>query len=225
MFLGYALADDAGVILPLSRWIAKEIDALPETSAPRPSRSVPIAVFISGGGRTLENIDDAIRRGDLAATIELVVASKECPGADFARRRGYTTVVDGRLDAVNEVERLLNDSGADWVVLAGYVRLLPIPDRWRGRVVNIHPSLLPLHGGRGMYGQRVHEAVLRAGDAESGCTVHLADGEYDRGEIIAQASCPVYPDDTPKTLASRVFELETDLYPKALAKLFAERTG
>ena len=186
-------------------------------------------MFISGGGRTLENIDDAIRRGDLAATIELVVASKECPGADFARRRGYTTGVDGRLDAVNEVERLLNDSGADWGVLAGYVRLLPIPDRWRGRVVNIHPSLLPLHGGRGMYGQRVHEAVLRAGDAESGCTVHLADGEYDRGEIIANffglGSQRMHPDDTPKTLASRVFELETDLYPKALAKLFAERTG
>jgi phosphoribosylglycinamide formyltransferase-1 len=198
-------------------------DQSPDVPATPLARDVPIAVFVSGGGRTLKNLDGAIHRGDLPARIVLVVASKECPGAEFARERGYTTVVDGRLDDVATVERLLSDTGARWVVLAGYVRLLPIPERWKGRVVNIHPSLLPRHGGQGMYGQRVHEAVLGAGDAESGCTVHLADGEYDRGEIIAQARCPVYPEDTVQTLASRVFELETELYPKALSKLLRER--
>ena len=186
-------------------------------------QGVGIAVFVSGGGRTLKNLDSAIQRGELPARIVLVVASKECPGAEFARERGYHTVVDGALDDVSVVEAMLADAGAEWVILAGYVRLVPIPAQWRGRVVNIHPALLPRHGGKGMYGQRVHAAVLEAGDAESGCTVHLADGEYDRGDILAQARCPVLPDDTPQTLASRVFELETELYPRALAKLFADR--
>lgn len=181
---------------------------------------IPIAAFVSGGGRTLRNIASAIDDGTVPARIVLVVATRECPGAAFARERGIRTVIDGSLDSASEVGDLLRESGAAWAVLAGYVRLLPIPDEYRGRVVNIHPSLLPRHGGQGMYGTRVHRAVLAAGDETSGCTVHLADGEYDRGEIVAQASCPVLPGDTPESLAARVFELETRLYPKALAGLF-----
>jgi phosphoribosylglycinamide formyltransferase-1 len=196
-------------------------DSTPDASSdPGP---VPIAIFVSGGGRTLRNIAQRIEAGELPAKITLVVASKECPGADFAREKGIRTVIQGRFETPDAVGDILRGAGAEWVVLAGYVRLLPIPEDYRGRVVNIHPSLLPKHGGQGMYGQRVHAAVIRAGEPVSGCTVHLADGEYDRGEIIAQASCPVLSDDTPETLAARVFELETDLYPKALAELFRNR--
>lgn len=182
-----------------------------------------IAVLVSGSGRTLKNIVAAIESGALHAWVVLVVASKECPGAEFARGRGITTIVNDRLDTAEEVGDLFDEYRIDWAVLAGYVRLLPIPERYLGRVVNIHPALLPRHGGRGMYGLRVHAAVIDAGDIQSGCTVHLADGAYDRGEIIAQAQCAVEPGDTPESLASRVFALETELYPKALSKLFASR--
>lgn len=185
------------------------------------SPPAPIAVFISGSGRTLRNLCLAIEEERLSARIVLVVASKECPGADFARQQGIRTLVRGTLESPEAVGDLLRSAGAEWAVLAGYVRLMPIPEDYRGRVVNIHPALLPRHGGKGMYGLRVHAAVLEAGDTQSGCTVHLADGEYDRGETIAQATCPVLPDDTPEALAARVFALETDLYPKALAQLFA----
>lgn len=184
---------------------------------------MPIAVFVSGGGRTLRNIADRIEAGELPAKIVLVVASKECPGAEFARSKGIRTLVEHQFETPDSVGKLLREAGAEWAVLAGYVRLLPIPDEFRGRVVNIHPSLLPKHGGQGMYGQRVHAAVIEAGETTSGCTVHLAEGEYDRGKILAQASCPVLPDDTAETLASRVFQLETELYPKALAELFSNR--
>lgn len=184
-----------------------------------------VAVFLSGGGRTLRYLARAIEEGELPAEIVLVVASKECPGAAFAREIGVPTVVAPQLDTVEAVEAVLAPVEPDWVILAGYIRLLPIPDRYRGRVVNIHPSLLPRHGGRGMYGLRVHAAALEAGDTQSGCTVHLADGVYDRGEIIAQARCPVLPGDTPETLASRVFEQETRLYPRALLKLWSRTEG
>ncbi|MGH7133160.1 MAG: formyltransferase family protein, partial [Phycisphaerales bacterium] len=115
--------------------------------------------------------------------------------------------------------RLLADHRVDLVVLAGYLTRLEIPPAYRGRIVNIHPALLPAHGGHGMYGRRVHEAVLAAGDTESGCTVHLVDDEYDRGPIIAQTRVPVLKGDIPETLAARVFEAECATYPAALAKL------
>jgi phosphoribosylglycinamide formyltransferase-1 len=114
---------------------------------------------------------------------------------------------------------VLDEHRIDWVVLAGYLKLVDIPASYRGRVVNIHPALLPDFGGAGMHGHRVHEAVLAAGRAESGCTVHLCDEVYDRGRVILQKRCPVLPDDTPETLAARVFELEKAAYPEALAGL------
>jgi len=198
------------------------LENLPHSqSAPANPEPPRIAVFVSGSGRTLRNLVASTETGALSATVVLVVASKECPGADFARGRGIATRVNCGLDSEHEVGGLLDEFGVDWAVLAGYVRLLPIPERYRGRVVNIHPSLLPRHGGQGMYGLRVHASVIESGDTESGCTVHLADGAYDRGEIVAQAKCAVEPGDTPESLASRVFALETDLYPKALTKLFA----
>jgi phosphoribosylglycinamide formyltransferase 1 len=121
--------------------------------------------------------------------------------------------------------RELETAAADLVVLAGYLRRVPaeVVAAYRGRVVNIHPALLPRHGGRGMYGRRVHETVLAAGDASSGATVHLVTEEYDRGPILGQAQVPVLPGDTPETLAARVLEVEHRLLPAAV--LAAARAG
>jgi len=186
-----------------------------------PQERAPIAVFLSGSGRTLVNLADRIAAGELPARIVLAVASRECLGAQRARERDIPTrVVEGDL-APGELSRLLEEAGAQWVVLAGYTRLLPIPPGFEGRVVNIHPALLPKFGGPGMFGPRVHQAVIDAGETESGCTVHLCDDRYDAGPIVLQKRCPVLPNDTPEELAARVFELEREAYPEALRGLIA----
>jgi folate-dependent phosphoribosylglycinamide formyltransferase PurN len=108
--------------------------------------------------------------------------------------------------------------GSDWICLAGFLRLLPesVVDRWNGKILNIHPALLPKFGGKGMYGMHVHEAVIAAGETESGCSVHYVTKEYDEGAVMMQARCPVEPNDTPETLAARVLTLEHETYFKAL---------
>lgn len=189
----------------------------------KPSAHPRVAAFVSGGGRTLANLFQRIDAGTLNAEVSLVVASRECRGAEIARERGVPTEVIPWRDHTREsVGRLLQSAGARLGVLAGYLHLLPIPEGYRGRVVNIHPSLLPDFGGPGMYGKRVHEAVLKSGATQTGCTAHLCDDEYDRGPIVAQATCPVLPDDTVIALAARVFALELDLYPRAIAGLLAK---
>lgn len=178
-----------------------------------------LAVLISGSGRTLLNLVDRIEEGTLSARIELVIASRECVGAERARNRGLRVIVrPGPLDA-EWFGKVLAENNVDWIILAGYLQLAPIPPGYEGRMVNIHPALLPRHGGPGMYGMRVHRAVLRAGDTESGCTVHLCDGQYDTGPIVLQRTCAVEPGDTPETLAARVFALELEALPAALQSL------
>ncbi len=185
------------------------------------SGGVPrLAVYLSGGGRTLLNLHDEILAGRLRATIKLVVASRQCAGAERARARGLRTMVIQGVIPRGDNAALLRECGIDWVILAGYLKLFQIPPAYAGRVVNIHPALLPKFGGPGMYGHHVHEAVLRAGETESGCTVHLCDDEFDRGRILLQRRCPVLPGDTPDTLAARVFACETEAYPQALRELF-----
>ena len=182
-----------------------------------------LAVFLSGSGRTLINLADRIDAGEIPATIAAVIASRECLGAERARERGFETrIVPGNLTA-DEVEKLLNDARADFAVLAGYLRLLGVPESFRGRMVNIHPALLPGFGGHGMYGDRVHQSVIDAGCKVSGCTVHFCDDRYDTGPIIAQACCEVRDDDTAHTLGKRVFELETELYPRAIRMMVEGR--
>ena len=189
----------------------------------RPDMKLPrLAVFLSGGGRTLLNIDDRIKAGELHAQIPLVVASRACAGADRAAARGLHTVILPRLFGEPELIALLDAHKIDLVVLAGFLRLMPIPAAYEGRIINIHPSLLPKHGGPGMYGHFVHEAVLRSGDTESGCTVHLCTPEYDKGRILVQRRCPVMANDTPDTLASRVFEQELLAMPEAIQIRLAE---
>jgi len=183
---------------------------------PRPAR---LAVMLSGSGRTLVNLVERIRAGALPAEIALVIASKECMGAQRAREAGLNTVVEAGVIPAERLAALLAPHAIDWIILAGYLKLVRIPDAYRGRIVNIHPALLPAFGGAGMYGHRVHEAVLAAGSKESGCTVHLCDGEFDRGQILLQRRCPVLPDDTPESLATRVFELEKEAYPAAIRGL------
>jgi phosphoribosylglycinamide formyltransferase 1 len=188
------------------------------TPMPSPAR---IAVFLSGSGRTLVNLHDAIGRDELDATVALVVASRDCVGAERAREHGLRTIVHNAEFSPDELDALVRAHDIEWIVLAGYLRLLPITPALEGRVVNIHPALLPAFGGPGMHGLRVHRAVLDAGCKVSGCTVHLCDDRYDTGPILAQRACEVRDDDTPETLAARVFELERALYPLTLARLVA----
>lgn len=180
-----------------------------------------LLVLLSGSGRTLVNLVATIERGELDASVSMVVGSKECLGLDRARERGIPTrVVAGEIPAA-ALDELAREADADWVVLAGYLKLVRIPERLRGRVVNIHPALLPDFGGPGMYGLRVHQAVLDAGRTESGCTVHICDDRFDTGPVVLRERCPVLPGDDADSLAARVFERECAAYPKALQLLIS----
>lgn len=181
-----------------------------------------LAVLLSGTGRTLDNLLAHIRRGTLPARVGLVLASRECPGAAIARSAGIPVLVEPARLSAARLESALRQHDIDLVVLAGYLHLVSIPESYRGRVVNMHPALLPAFGGPGMFGLRVHRAVIDAGAHTSGCTVHLCGDEYDTGPILLQRSCPVLPGDTPETLAARVFELEREAYPEALATLIRQ---
>lgn len=184
-----------------------------------------LAVLISGGGRTLLNLADAIDSGSLEAEIRVVIASKSCLGAERARaRRLPVLVVPGVID-VTVLSRMLADHSAEWLVLAGYVKYLNVPPGFEGRAVNIHPALLPAFGGKGMYGDRVHQAVIDAGCKVSGCTVHMVDAEFDHGPIVAQQACEVRDDDTAESLGARVFEVERAVYPLALSRLISGRVS
>ncbi len=175
-----------------------------------------LAIFLSGGGRTALNIADAIDKGEIDAEIAIVVASKPCAGHDRCEARGLPVIIERGEIPEARLTEILRESRADLVCLAGYLKLMPIPAGWEGRVLNIHPSLLPKHGGPGMFGDRVHRSVIESGEPISGCTVHICDGEFDRGPIVLQKSCEVLPGDTPETLASRVFSVECETYPEAI---------
>lgn len=188
---------------------------------------IRLGVLISGSGRTLQNFIDLIRDGRLDAEVAVVISSlSKVKGVDLAKAAGLPIEIVRKqdhpdIDAFSDrIVGTLDAHAVDLVCLAGWTCLWRLPRRWFGRVMNIHPALLPKYGGKGFYGHHVHEAVLAAGDAESGCTVHFANNEYDAGPIILQRRCPVRPDDTPDALAARVFEQELLAYPEAV-RLFA----
>jgi len=187
---------------------------------------VRLGVMLSGSGRTLDNLMSRIDSGELDATIPVVIASKECLGAQKARDAGIETHVHGKRVQPEWLDSICETHEIDLIVLAGYLKLVPITDRVRHRVINIHPALLPSFGGKGMHGHHVHAAVIDAAQrgelSESGCTVHFADEQYDTGSVIVQKRCPVHASDTPDDLAARVFELECAAYPEAI-KLLIER--
>lgn len=186
-------------------------------------------VLLSGGGRTLANLLAREADGQLPLTIEAVVSSR--PGAggiEVAREDGRPVAVFARRDYADPAAH--NAAINDWlrqfdpqiIILAGYLCYYQKPTDFAGPVVNIHPALLPRFGGKGFYGQRVHEAVLAAGETESGCTVHLVDEVYDHGRILGQKRVPVLPGDTAADLAARVFAAECELYPAVLTKLVSD---
>ncbi len=174
-----------------------------------------LAVAISGRGSNLAALLAALPAGS-PAEVALVLSNRPAAGGlEIARQHTLPTVVlADPADATAWLDAL-SEHRIDLVVLAGYLKLVPpaVVHRYRGRMINIHPALLPAFGGPGMYGHRVHEAVLALGAAVSGATVHLVDEVYDRGPILAQARVPVLPGDTPETLAERVLELEHRLLP------------
>ncbi|MFW6031807.1 MAG: phosphoribosylglycinamide formyltransferase [Phycisphaeraceae bacterium] len=190
---------------------------------------IRLAVLLSGGGTTMQNLADEIAAGRLRAKISVVIASNDqAYGLKRAEKLKVPSFVvprteyDTAEDFSDHLFDLVRDAGADLVCLAGFLSLLAIPDDFVNRVINIHPSLLPAFGGKGMYGRRVHEAVIETGCKVSGCTVHFANQEYDRGPILIQRTCPVEEDDTPDTLAARVGEQEHIAYPEAI-RLIAQR--
>lgn len=187
---------------------------------------VKAAVLLSGSGRTLENFLAKIDDGSLPLEIVAAVASRPgLRGAEIARQAGIPCEVFQRKEyaSITEHNEVLNawlmGHTPAMVILAGYLSFyLPHP-KFTGPVVNIHPALLPKYGGKGFYGDRVHRAVLETGENESGCTVHLVDGQYDTGRILGQERVPVLSDDTIESLAARVFTAECRLYPRILAEL------
>ncbi len=196
--------------------------------SPAAARKLRLAVLLSGEGTSLENLCEQIDAGAVPAEVVLVIASKpDAGGLRRAEHRGIPAVVIPRRafpdahafnDALHEA---LDARDVDLVALLGFLSIFELRGRWEGRCINVHPSLIPAFCGPGLYGHRVHEAVLAAGVEVSGATVHLADEYYDTGPILLQEAVPVLGDDTPDTLAARVQAAERRLVPEAI-RLIAE---
>ena len=190
--------------------------------------SLRLAVFASGGGSNLQALIDKFNRAaSPLLRVALVISDRQDAGAlARARAAGIEAMhiqVTGRPAGLSTREMLaaLEFADIDLIALAGYLRLVPaaVLKRYPDRIVNVHPALLPKHGGKGMYGSNVHRAVLAAGEPVSGATVHYINENYDEGRIIAQREVPVLPDDTPESLAARVLAVEHVLYPDALEQV------
>jgi len=203
---------------------------------------VRLVVLVSGGGTTLQNLIDRTTEGRLMAQIVGVIASRtDSGGIRRAEAAGIPVKVVERSSShspsssrqtetaesaarsappfADRVWKAVREFEPELVVLAGWLHLLPVPGEFKHRVLNIHPSLLPAFGGKGMYGHHVHEAVLEHGAKVTGCTVHFADDTYDTGPILVQRCVLVQDQDTPDTLAARVFQVECEAYPEAITLL------
>ncbi len=190
-----------------------------------------LAFFISGTGGNALNLLRACREGRVPALPVLGLASTpKAGGIARLETEGLPVAVVVRKDfdsdeAFSEAcYQAAEQAGAEVICLCGWLKKLTVPRRWEGRILNIHPGLLPRYGGPGMYGMHVHRAVLEAGEAESGATVHLVDGEYDHGRILQQLQVPVLPSDTAEDLQKRVYAAEMELFPRALSAFLAEPT-
>lgn len=182
-----------------------------------------VAIFASGAGSNAQKIIDHFR-GSATVRISLIACNK--PGAgvlQIAEKEGIPVLLieKERFFRADAYTSELTAAGIDFVVLAGFLWKIPtaLINAYRGRIINIHPALLPNYGGKGMYGQFVHAAVIAAGDKESGITIHYVDEQYDHGATIFQARCPVLPSDTPETLAARIHALEHEYFPKTIESL------
>ena len=186
-----------------------------------------IAVFISGGGTNLQTLIDASKRGKLSAEISLVVSSNsKAFGLTRAENAEIATFVfkeknyESKSEASQNLLAKLKEHKIDFIALAGYLKLLSpeLVSAYNGKIINMHPALLPKYGGQGMYGIYVHQAVLASGDKESGVSFHIVDEDYDRGRIVEQFNLPVLENDTPESLQERVLKKEHEEYPKILDK-------
>ncbi len=189
-----------------------------------------IAFFISGTGGNALNLLRACREGRVPGLPVLGVASTPKAGGIArleAEGLSVAVAVRGTFDSDEAFSeacyQAAESAGAEVICLCGWLKKLTVPTRWNGRILNIHPGLLPRFSGPGMYGMHVHRAVLAAGEAESGATVHLVDGEYDHGGVLDQLRVPVLPGDTPEELQRRVYAAEMELYPRALTAYLAQR--
>ncbi len=193
------------------------------------SKPLRVSVLLSGSGRTLENLHEAIEKGDLQIEIVQVISSHpDAYGLTRAQNYGIPAItIDYRdykgspQDYSQALTEAVETVNPDLIVLAGFLRHWQFPEKYEQKIMNIHPSLLPAFGGKGFYGSRVHQAVLDSGAQFSGCTVHFASQIYDEGPIILQKIVSVSPEDTVETLAQRVFEQECLAYPEAI-RLFHE---
>lgn len=189
-------------------------------------KRLPIAVFLSGGGRSLANLIEHRDHCDLPIDIRLVLSSSaKVGGVRVAREAGIDSIIVRKSDHPDPSEYCeamfdpCRQAGAELVVMAGFLKHVLIPEDFQRRVINIHPSILPSFGGPGMYGTRVHQAAIDRGVKVSGCTVHYVDNQYDNGPIILQRCCEVKEDDTAETLAARVFEQECQALPDAIRRV------
>ena len=189
-----------------------------------------IAVLVSGGGSNLQSIIDNIEQGNLNCEISYVIADRECYGLKRAEKHGIKNILLDRKvlkeKLSDEISNVLenDDEKTDYIVLAGYLSILS-PEfikKWSRKIINIHPSLLPKFGGKGMYGMNVHRAVIESKETESGCTIHFVDTGVDTGEIILQIKVPVLTDDTPEVLQKRVLEKEHVLLIEGIKKLLGK---
>lgn len=196
-----------------------------------PKKPFRIAVLISGTGTTLRNLIQK-KAGGLLPGIEIVLvisSNPSAPGIQYAQQAGIPLRIIQRKEFASQeafseaIFQRCREAGADLVVLGGFLKQLTVPPDFHLRVVNIHPALIPAFCGKGFYGRHVHEAVLAYGAKITGCTVHFVDNEYDHGPVIAQRAVPVLDDDTPETLAARVFEQECELYPEVIRLIAAGR--
>jgi len=183
---------------------------------------VKIAVFASGSGTNAENIVKYFKNSTLCK-VELILSNKNNAYVlERAKQLGIHSFVFSA-DQLNEttlVDDLLEENCIDFIILAGFLLKIPqrILDKYPAKIINIHPALLPSHGGRGMYGMNVHRAVIEAGEPESGITIHLVDEHYDSGKILFRAICKVVPGDTPESLAAKIHLLEYRHYPEVIEK-------
>lgn len=190
--------------------------------------ALKLAVFLSGNGTTLQNLIDRCASGELDCEITCVVSSRaEAYGLERARDSGIPALAIPRKEFADSnafctaIWDALSEYEVELVVLAGFMSLLTVPKAFEGRIMNVHPALIPSFCGKGMYGERVHQAVLDKGVKVTGVTVHFVDEEYDCGPIVLQNAVPVLEGDTAETLAARVQEEERKIYPRAI-QLFAE---
>lgn len=184
------------------------------------SKPIRLAILGSGNGTNAQQISEYFAGRDDVQVVSIIYNVKDAYIAQRARNLGIEARYFGRKDffETGAVLDYLHQKQADWVILAGFLWLVPQPilDAYPQRVINIHPALLPKYGGKGMYGHHVHEAVVAAGETESGITIHIVDENYDRGTILEQARCSVTKDDTPDTLAAKIHLLEKEYFPRVI---------